>query len=66
MFCLLSKHMTKMTHGIIINLWNVILFMANVSIYVFNYLFKYSLHFLTYNGMIRKISKTKVWLGRPI
>ena len=56
-----------MTHGIIINPWNVILFMANLSTYLFIHLFKYSLHFFfTNNGMIRKISKTKVWPGRPI
>ena len=54
--------MRRMIHGIIINPWNIILFMANLSIY----LFKYSLHFFTNNGMIRKISKTKVWPGRPL
>ena len=36
--------------------------MANLSIY----LFEYCLYFFTNNGMIRKISKTKVWPGRPI
>ena len=50
--------MRKMTHEIIINSWNIILFMANLSFY----LFKYNLHFFTNNGMIRKISKTEVWL----
>ena len=57
--------MRKMTHGIIINPWNVILFMPNLSIYLFIYLFKYNLHFFTNNGMIRKISKAEVWPGRP-
>ena len=58
--------MRKMTHGIIINPWNVILLMANLSIYLVIYLFKYNLHFFTNNGMIRKISKTDDWPGRPI
>ena len=62
MFCFLSKHMRKMTHGIIKSMWNIILFMPNLSIY----LFKYSLHFFKNNGMIRKISKTKVWPGKPL
>ena len=39
----------------IINPCNVILFMANLSIYLFVYLFKYNLHFFLNNGMIRKI-----------
>ena len=51
MFRLLSKHLRKVTHGIIINLWNVVLFIAN--------LFKCSLHVFPINGIIRKlISKT--------
>ena len=57
--------MRKMTHGIIINPWNVTLFRVNLSIYLFIYLFKYSLHFFTKNGMVGKISTTKVWSGRP-
>ena len=52
-----------MTHRIISNPWNIILFMA---IYLFIYLFKYSLHFFTNDEMIRKISKKNVWPGRPI
>ena len=35
MFCLLSKHLRKMIHGIINNPWNVVLFMANLFIYLF-------------------------------
>ena len=45
---------------IIINPWNIILLMENLSIY----LSKCSLHFFTNNGMIRKTSKAKP--GRPI
>ena len=57
--CLLSKQMRKVTHGIIIHPWNYILFMANLFIYSF----KCSLHVFLKNGMVRKISKTKVWPG---
>ena len=34
MFWLLSKNMRKMKHGIVIHPWNIILFMANLSIYL--------------------------------
>ena len=63
MFRSLSTHIRKATHGIIIYPWNVILFMANLFIHLFVCLFKCSLHVFTKNGMIRKISKTKVWPG---
>ena len=42
-------------HEILFCLWQIYLF-----IYVS------SLHFFTNNGMIRKISKTEMWPGRPI
>ena len=54
--------MGKKTHGIIINSWNIILFMANLSIY----LSIVCTSFFMNNGMICKISKTKVWPGRLI
>ena len=48
MFCVLSKHMRKITHGIIINPWNADLFMESLFID----LFKCSLHVFTINGII--------------